>query len=290
MKKYPWQIIESLRAQRKISKKKLAKKLGINYSYMVDLLNGRYPSKIATRKLQIVSEVLDVPMVDLLSELSGTRKKSKEKSGYKLTPPSGVTGPKKHTSTLPESELSIQEAGQTWGQARDDRSTIGLTRQPTSPVTPDSGLQLPVIPHAQGQGINLPPEAGEAVGTLIGYRLGLTSTEPDTPQFLDQKEIQWIPAPPGFSDQKGLALSITNDSLFPPFSPGSIFVISPGQKARPGDIVLAMTRDYRAWIMELQKMDADSIVLRPYHPERESILIEQRDIILIYPVVWVKMG
>ncbi|MEK7448091.1 MAG: helix-turn-helix transcriptional regulator, partial [Planctomycetota bacterium] len=69
--KHPWQIIESLRIKKGVSKKILAERLGINYSYLVDLLNGRYPSKIDNQKLQIISEVFEIPIVEIISELSG---------------------------------------------------------------------------------------------------------------------------------------------------------------------------------------------------------------------------
>ncbi|MBI4712248.1 MAG: helix-turn-helix transcriptional regulator [Planctomycetes bacterium] len=65
--KYPWEIIEDLRIKSGIPKKVLAEKLSINYSYLVDLLNGRYPSKIDNDKLKSLSELLQVPVQDLIN-------------------------------------------------------------------------------------------------------------------------------------------------------------------------------------------------------------------------------
>lgn len=75
---HPWTVIERLRSKKGVSKKVLAERLGINYSYLVDLLNGRYPSKIDNRKLSILAEVFEMPIEDLLGELSGKSVKPSE--------------------------------------------------------------------------------------------------------------------------------------------------------------------------------------------------------------------
>lgn len=65
-KDYPWTIIESLRAQKGISKKLLAEKSGFSYGYLVDLLNGRYPSKIDNQTMGTLAQVLEIPLESLV--------------------------------------------------------------------------------------------------------------------------------------------------------------------------------------------------------------------------------
>lgn len=66
---FPWQIIEELRVKSDLSKKLLADKLQINYNYLVDLLNGRYPGKIDNDKLRILSEIFRMSVNDLIELL-----------------------------------------------------------------------------------------------------------------------------------------------------------------------------------------------------------------------------
>jgi transcriptional regulator with XRE-family HTH domain len=65
-----WAIIEKIRDERGIPKKTLAERLGINYSYLVDLLNGRYTSKIDSHKIQILSDVFRISTNKLLKFLN----------------------------------------------------------------------------------------------------------------------------------------------------------------------------------------------------------------------------
>lgn len=65
-----WSIIEKIRDERGIPKKTLAERLGINYSYLVDLLNGRYTSKIDSHKIQILSDVFRISTNKLLKFLN----------------------------------------------------------------------------------------------------------------------------------------------------------------------------------------------------------------------------
>lgn len=78
---YPWVVIESLRARKGISKKTLSEKLGFSYGYLVDLLNGRYSSKIDNQSLEIISEVLGIPLEHLVLQVITPEGTSKEKSG-----------------------------------------------------------------------------------------------------------------------------------------------------------------------------------------------------------------
>lgn len=65
-----WIIIEKIREERGIPKKTLAERLDINYSYLVDLLNGRYSSGIDSHKIQILSDVFRISTNKLLKFLN----------------------------------------------------------------------------------------------------------------------------------------------------------------------------------------------------------------------------
>jgi transcriptional regulator with XRE-family HTH domain len=69
-KTYPWTVIESLRAQKNISKKFLAEKLGLSYGYLVDLLNGRYSSKIDSQSIEIIAQVFEIPVRNLMASIN----------------------------------------------------------------------------------------------------------------------------------------------------------------------------------------------------------------------------
>lgn len=69
IKDSPWTIIDSLRAKKGISKKHLAEKLDFSYGYLVDLLNGRYPSKIDNQTLETLAQVLEIPLEQLVLEV-----------------------------------------------------------------------------------------------------------------------------------------------------------------------------------------------------------------------------
>jgi len=68
--KLPWCRVEKIRSERDIPKKLLAERLGVNYSYLVDLLNGRYPSRIDDEKLTILADIFQMPRAALLQEIS----------------------------------------------------------------------------------------------------------------------------------------------------------------------------------------------------------------------------
>lgn len=70
LSKFPWCRVEKLRAEKNISKKALAERLQLNYSYLVDLLNGHYHGKIDSDKLAALADIFQMPLESLLKEVS----------------------------------------------------------------------------------------------------------------------------------------------------------------------------------------------------------------------------
>ena len=109
-----------------------------------------------------------------------------------------------------------------------------------------------------------------------------------------EKELEFLYAPsfeptPGKSPVK-IAIKLEDNSLFPPCLAGSAFIVDTEGKPRPGDIVFVVLQNYRAWIIELNKMDSlpeEKFIFRPYNTDYESIMIARKDILYIYPVVWI---
>ncbi|MBI5778822.1 MAG: LexA family transcriptional regulator [Planctomycetes bacterium] len=87
-----------------------------------------------------------------------------------------------------------------------------------------------------------------------------------------------------------IAVKLEDNSLFPPCLAGSAFIVDTQIKPRIGDIVLAVLQNYRAWIIELNKMDSlpeEKFIFRPYNADYEPIMIARKDVLAIYPVVWI---
>ena len=87
-----------------------------------------------------------------------------------------------------------------------------------------------------------------------------------------------------------IAIKLEDNSLFPPCLAGSVFIVDTDSKPRIGDIVLAVLQNYRAWIIELNKIDSlpeEKFIFRPYNTDYEPIMIARKDILSIYPVVWI---
>jgi len=109
-----------------------------------------------------------------------------------------------------------------------------------------------------------------------------------------EKEMEFLYAPclepaMGASPIK-IAVKLEDNSLFPPCLAGSAFIVDTEGKPRIGDIVLAVLQNYRAWVIELNKMDSlpeEKFIFRPYNADYESIMIARKDVLAIYPVVWI---
>jgi len=84
--KFPWVAVEKIRERKDVAKKDLAFRLGINYNYLVDLLNGRYPSKIDNRRLAILSEIFQMPVEEIIHQISGKVDKPVEVASLQSAP------------------------------------------------------------------------------------------------------------------------------------------------------------------------------------------------------------
>lgn len=201
----PWCRIETIRAARNISKKLLAERLKVNYSYLVDLLNGRYHSKIDSEKLTVLAETLQMPLEALIKEISPA------------------------TTTLP-----IDAPPET-------------TLPPEPPPMP---AEPKIIDHSSGE------------------TLDFILTQP-------------LPAP--------ITLKLMDDSMSPPFTKGSLFTVTlasdkPADLPPPGSLVVTIIRNGCAWIRELNQLDNEWIMLKPYNKNWEYLQVARKDIVFVVPV------
>lgn len=224
--KYPWEIVEDLRIKSGIPKKVLAEKLQINYSYLVDLLNGRYPSKIDNDKLRTISELFQISIQELMNLIH-------------------------QEGEDPDSAQPAQ------GGPAEVMARIGA---PTN---------LPVFPMASGIPLN----------SLFGNAEWRQTQAPEN-----------IPAVPGLTDPETFGIRLQDDSLYPPCPDGSLFIISPQKHPRIGDVVLITLSDHRTWLAELNRIENETAILRPYNPKFDPISVMEKDVLWIYPVVWIKIN
>ena len=165
------------------------------------------------------------------------------------------------------------------------------TARPAEPVaaekTPDPMPQAPAAPPSA------PPVKIPVFRIISGSKI-----DPSFNQNLlwDQKEqeMEFIHAPclePNAEKSPvRIAIKLEDNSLFPPCLAGSVFIVDTEAKPRIGDIVLAVLQNYRAWIIELNKMDSqpdEKFIFRPYSSDYESIMIARKDVLFIYPVIWI---
>ena len=216
----PWGIIENIRRQKGVSKKVLAQGLKMSYGYLVDLLNGRYPSKINNQKLGILAEILQVPIEELLS---------------------AITQPREVSHPLPA---------------------------PSTPSAPTPAVSTPGILSI------LSFKSGEGMGTLT--ESGLISDRLETS----------LPALPNLGDPQAFGIKLHDDSMYPPYQSGSIFILRPSQSPQIGNLILAVTKDLRGWLGELS-IHEKYLVVKPNNSSCAPVKISKEDITFIYPVVWV---
>jgi phage repressor protein C with HTH and peptisase S24 domain len=235
----PWKIVEKLREIKGISKKTLADKLQINYSYLVDLLNGRYLSKIDNEKINTLSEILEIPVDDLLKALSGGEKTDKP------------TQTKPPTS---ESECPKKEAADT---------QLPLITHSSESVIPDiTGF----IKMVKGK--------SETYSGHLGRLNGGLSANYNATAYLKNNVF---------------ALKLEDDSLFPPFAPGTIFLVNKNKFPSLNEIVFVVLRDGRSWLREWSKEDDEGIILKPYNPKYEYLQILTKDIIAMWTISGIEL-
>lgn len=228
---HPWTVIERLRQKQGVSKKALAERLGINYSYLVDLLNGRYPSKIDNRKLSILAEVFGMSGEVLLGEISGTP-----------VQPTMVESPTAQQVTEPV-RAAVQR------------------------------VEVPVISI----------RSGEVVKSLLEDKT-IKESDLSAGQAGDRFSLSTHLARPG-----AFGIRLQDDSMRPPFSKGSIFVVNPEHSVQVNNLVLTTIKDGRTWVRELWRMDEEWITLKPYNEAYDHLQIERKDITLMYPVIVVEI-
>jgi transcriptional regulator with XRE-family HTH domain len=119
-----------------------------------------------------------------------------------------------------------------------------------------AGVQMPLYPLVSG-------EANAALAT--------------------KQPAEWL-APPSPATSDAFAVRIKDDTLFPPCHPDSVFVISPHQEPRLGDLVLITLKDHRCWLLELNRVENDMAVLRYYNARYQHIMVPLKDILSVYPV------
>jgi len=250
----PWQIIEKLRRKKGIPKKILAEKLQINYNYLVDLLNGRYQSKIDDDKLRTISIVLDLPIHNLLDELHGVT--TPDGARFSEVVPSGIPPVGKTPVFRIVSGSKIDPA---FNQPEPEGTADGLAKgEALSELWAQKNLEFAYVPS-----------------------LRETPDKPISFQPLGKQGI--LPAT--------VAIKLEDNSLFPPCLAGSIFIIDTTKKPRIGDIVLVVLQNYRAWVIELNKIDStpdkEKVFFRAYNSDFEPIMVNRKDIIFLFPVIWI---
>jgi len=164
----PWIIVKKWREIKGIQKKILADKLRINYSYLVDLLNGRYPSKIDNEKINALAEILGIPVNDLLKLLSGDEKTAVSAQAKPLT--IGTEPPKEPVShsQIPlinhSSESVIPNITDFIKMAKGESETYsGLNDGPAGHFTPNTHLKNDVFAVKLKDDSMFPPFARETV-------------------------------------------------------------------------------------------------------------------------------
>ncbi|MFH1230191.1 MAG: helix-turn-helix transcriptional regulator, partial [Planctomycetota bacterium] len=214
----PWQIIEKLRIKKGTSKKIIAERLQINYNYLVDLLNGRYQSKIDDDKLRTISEVLDIPVHNLLDELHG------------------IITDNSVTVAEPVKEKTSGSSFKTIRFPIQSESIKLLDKKPGIPKTPESKTETTEI---------------SPIGKTPLFRIVSGSKIDDCfnqPELWQQKNLEFVYVPslkdtPDKSvghqplGSQGIlpatvAIKLEDNSLFPPCLAGSIFIIDASKKPR----------------------------------------------------------
>ncbi|MEW6027081.1 MAG: LexA family transcriptional regulator [Planctomycetota bacterium] len=163
------------------------------------------------------------------------------------------------------------------------------------PAPAPAAQEMPPAPQPQPQ-----PEAPRAPLAKIPLFRIISGSKIDTlfNQSLlweqKEREMEFLHSPvvePAMGEPPvRIAVKLEDNSLFPPCLAGSAFIVDTGTKPRIGDIVLVVLQNYRAWVIELNKMDSladEKLILRPYNSDYEPIMIARKDVLAIYPAVWI---
>jgi transcriptional regulator with XRE-family HTH domain len=270
-----WEIVEKLREKKGISKKILSDKLKMNYNYLVDLLNGRYHTKIDNEAMQSISTALKIPLNKLLEAFQGADIDT-------ILLPEQIPPPPQETLTqspITKEDKPITEEPITTPYAPTPSlrggSPCGASISKIVPL----GTRTPLFRIISGSKIDLSfnrPELWQSEIVSGNEFISLPSHSAEVGQDIAQHEV--------------IAVQLEDYSLFPPCLSGSIFIVSLKNEPRIGDLVLLVLRNYRAWIIELNKMETDTVTFRPYNTTYEAIMVAQPDILGMYPIIWIKLS
>lgn len=248
---HPWIIIERLRQRQGVTKKTLAERLQINYSYLVDLLNGRYQSKIDSKKVQIISDILHIPLDELLNRLHQPAEPISEPSPKPIEP---------ITETIPPQIPTVTES-----------------KPPAFP--PLQTFRVPLIKYHSDEKV---PDFNGFVKYMQGEEKHFESADGNyqTPPY----------ASAGETGQPIVAIKLEDDSMFPPFPAGSTFLVNLKKVAHINELVLVVIKDGRMWLREWREVKESNLVLKSYNSNYEYLQIALTDVLTISPVISVEIN
>ncbi|MGE3147750.1 MAG: helix-turn-helix transcriptional regulator [Pseudorhodoplanes sp.] len=93
---------------------------------------------------------------------------------------------------------------------------------------------------------------------------------------------------PPIDDAQAYALEMSDDGLQPAYRKGDIIVVSPATPTRPGDRVMARTRDGALRIGELGAGASGHVVLNALVANDQPRPVSAQDILWMARIVWVK--
>lgn len=97
-----------------------------------------------------------------------------------------------------------------------------------------------------------------------------------------------LPGAAPSDDEHMYALEITGDSMVPVYRKGDIIVVSPAAPVRPGDRVVAKTRDGEVLAKELRVRTPRRVVLASLNPAFEDREFKPSDLEWIARIVWAR--
>lgn len=97
-----------------------------------------------------------------------------------------------------------------------------------------------------------------------------------------------LPGAATADDENMYALEITGDSMVPVYRKGDIIVVSPASPVRPGDRVVAKTRDGEVMAKELKIRNARRVVLASLNPAFEDREFRPADLEWIARILWAR--
>ena len=91
---------------------------------------------------------------------------------------------------------------------------------------------------------------------------------------------------PGREDENTYALEVMGDSMLPLYRDGDVIIVSPTEKLRRGDRVVAKTNDGEVMAKILYRQSEKQVELHSLNPEHEPIVIKNNDLDWIARILW----